>query len=61
MLVVSPGSNTTRADQDPGNWLPSNESYRCDYLRSWVYLKTIYKLSVDPGERESIAASALHC
>ena len=61
LLVVTDASHDDRADRDPGEWLPSNEPYRCDYLRSWVYLKTVYKLSVDPGERESIAASALHC
>jgi hypothetical protein len=61
MLVVSPMSAQQRDDEDPGAWLPTYESYRCDYLKAWVYLKTLYKLSVDPGEREAIAAAALHC
>ncbi len=61
MLVVSPASDEARNDADPGGWLPSNTAYRCDYLRSWVHVKALYKLSVDPGEREAIAAAALHC
>lgn len=61
LLAVSIVSADERDGKDPGSWLPSNEDYRCDYLKTWVYLKTLYKLSVDPGERESIAAAALRC
>lgn len=61
ILAVSDASSVARNDEDPGRWLPSNDAYLCDYLRNWVYMKTLYKMSVDPGERESIAASSLHC
>lgn len=61
LVAVSNAIKDTKADKDPGEWLPPVETYRCDYLRAWVHLKTVYKLTVDPGEREAIAAGALHC
>lgn len=61
MLVVTTASNQQRADEDPAGWMPPNEDYLCDYLKAWVYLKTLYKLSVDAGERETIAAAATGC
>lgn len=61
LLVVTEASHTARKDEDPGQWVPSNDTYLCDYLKGWVYLKTLYKLSVDAGEREAIAAASLHC
>lgn len=61
LIGVSDESEDARDDKDPGGWLPSNDAFLCDYLRNWVYIKTIYKLSVDAGEREAIAAAALYC
>ncbi|MEY2398659.1 MAG: hypothetical protein QOJ00_1833 [Actinomycetota bacterium] len=61
LVAVSNPIKTEKSDKDPGQWLPPVEAYRCDYLRAWVHLKTVYKLTVDPGEREAIAAAALHC
>ena len=56
LIAVSNQSKDAKGDFDPRRWLPPNTTYRCDYLTVWVHLKTIYKLSVDPGEREAIAA-----
>jgi len=61
LIAVSAAIKDTKGDADPGRWLPPVESYRCTYLGNWVHLKTVYKLTVDPGEREAIAAAALHC
>ena len=61
MLAVTAVSNNQRKSEDPGGWLPPNDAYLCDYLKGWVYMKTLYKLSVDAGEREAIAGASLHC
>ena len=61
VLAVSKESQTAKAGNDPKNWLPSNEGFRCAYLQAWVDVKTAWKLSVDAGERESVAAAALNC
>lgn len=61
ILAVSKASQQDRAGRDPKDWMPSNQAFRCPYLQTWVDVKTKWKLSVDAGERESIAAAALNC
>ena len=59
--AVSSASRRDKDGRDPSDWLPPNESFRCQYLQTWVDMKTVWKLAVDAGERESIAAAALSC
>jgi len=61
LLAVSRASQQSKAGHDPKDWLPPNDAFRCPYLQTWVDVKTAWKLSVDAGERESIAAAALNC
>lgn len=61
LLAVSARVNDEKGHKDPGQWLPPVAAFRCAYLRIWVDLKATWELAVDPGERESIAASALSC
>ncbi|MEY2472952.1 MAG: hypothetical protein QOK28_2281 [Actinomycetota bacterium] len=61
ILAVSKTSQQNKAGRDPKDWLPSNQAFRCPYLQTWVDVKTKWNLSVDAGERESIAAAALNC
>jgi hypothetical protein len=61
MLAVSRQSQSNKAGRDPKDWMPSNQAFRCQYLQTWVDVKTAWNLSVDAGERESIAAAALNC
>ena len=41
--------------------MPPNQSYVCDYIRAWINVKSAWKLTVDPGEREWLAQKALGC
>lgn len=61
ILAVSSISEDDKDNRDPADWVPTNVDYRCRYLQTWVDVKTVWKLSVDAGERESIAAAALNC
>lgn len=61
ILAVSVQSEDEKADRDPSDWMPSSKAFHCRYLQTWVDMKTEWKLSVDAGERESIAAAALDC
>jgi hypothetical protein len=61
IMAVSKSAQHDKNGRDPKDWLPPFEPVRCRYLQTWVDVKTVWKLSVDPGERESIAAAALNC
>tara|TARA_B110000879_G_scaffold174481_1_gene227270 strand:- start:9462 stop:10286 length:825 start_codon:yes stop_codon:yes gene_type:complete len=46
--------NTSKSDNDPANWLPPNESSRCDYVKNWVEVKSLYALTYDDAEKAAI-------
>lgn len=50
LIAVSAGSNRSKSDQDPAEWLPTNASYHCDYVKQWVQVKVRWSLTVDEKE-----------
>lgn len=50
LIAVSASSNRSKSDRDPAEWLPTNNAYRCDYVRIWIDVKRAWNLSVDPAE-----------
>ena len=50
LIAVSAGSNRSKSDQDPAEWLPTNAAYHCDYVRQWVQVKVRWSLTVDDKE-----------
>ena len=57
LISVSASANRSKGARDPAQWLPPNRSYHCEYLETWVYLKTHWKLSMDPAEKEFLTTS----
>ncbi|WP_351229011.1 hypothetical protein [Streptomyces sp. NPDC002133] len=49
------------ADQDPAEWLPPYEAYRCQYLTDWVATKVRRQLAVDDREREFLTQGTAGC
>lgn len=47
-------TNVSKGDKDPVNWLPPNESWRCDYVKNWVEVKSAYSLTYDDAEKAAI-------
>lgn len=60
LVAVSAKSNRTKGDKDPAKWMP-DYSKRCDYIASWISVKTRWSLSVDPQEKEAIAKIVDSC
>ncbi|HEX7673645.1 MAG TPA: HNH endonuclease family protein [Bdellovibrio sp.] len=54
--LVSAGGheNMSKGDSGPEGYLPPNESYRCEYIRNWLAVKTIWKLKMNPSEVQAI-------
>ena len=54
LWAVSASSNRSKGDADPANWLPPLESSHCDYVVSWIEVKHVWDLSVDPAEETAL-------
>lgn len=61
LVVASATSNRAKGASDPAAWLPSNHEVRCWYGAAWVRVKHTWGLTVDPAERETLAALRAAC
>lgn len=50
LIAVSASSNRGKSDNDPSNWLPSNEAYVCPYIIDWTDVKAKWGLTMDQSE-----------
>ena len=55
LIAVAASANQSKGDKNPAHWLPPNQAYQCDYLKTWLELKRHWKLSLDPVERQFLA------
>lgn len=54
LKAVSKYQNVVKSDKDPSRYIPPHEQYRCEYLKKWLTIKLIWKLSLHVEEARSI-------
>lgn len=54
LIAVTASSNRSKSDQDPADWMPTDESVWCAYIWAWVAVKTEWHLSVDEAEKTAL-------
>ncbi|WP_017573472.1 HNH endonuclease family protein [Nocardiopsis halotolerans] len=54
LWAVSASSNRSKGDSDPSDWMPPLESSHCDYVVSWIEVKHVWDLTVDPEEETAL-------
>lgn len=53
--------NGEKSAADAAEWLPPNESFRCEYVATQIAVKTRYELSVTAPERDAMADVLAGC
>lgn len=61
LIAVTGGSNRSKSDQDPAEWMPTNKAYTCEYLTNWVAIKVRWSLTVDKKEKDFISSALKPC
>ncbi|MBZ3904427.1 HNH endonuclease family protein [Streptomyces griseiscabiei] len=61
LLAVRDSVNQSKADRDPGEWMPPAASATCRYIADWVTVKTRWGLTADPAEHAAITRIAGGC
>jgi hypothetical protein len=51
---VTASSNRSKSDQDPAEWMPTDEGVWCAYIWAWVAVKTEWHLTVDEAEKAAL-------
>lgn len=54
LVAVSGHENMSKGDSTPAQWLPPNAAFTCDYLKSWLSVKLIWGLIMNPPETVAI-------
>lgn len=54
LIPASVRENTSKGDRSPDKYLPSNEAYRCQYVKDWLAIKLIWKLTMTQEEVRAI-------
>ena len=52
LFAVTAGSNRSKSDQDPAEWVP--EAGRCRFAKAWIGVKFRWRLAVDSRERTAL-------
>jgi len=55
LLAVDGSANMQKSDGDAATWLPSNKSFRCQYVARQIAVKQKYSLWVTQAEHDAIA------
>lgn len=61
LLAVDGRSNSQKGAGDAATWLPSNKSYRCEYVARQVGVKAKYGLWVTAAEKDAIERILSSC
>lgn len=61
LLAVDGPANQEKSDQDASDWLPSNESFQCQYVARQISVKYKYKLWVTPREKQKMIEVLANC
>ena len=61
LLAVDGKANQQKADGDAATWLPSNKSFRCQYVARQIAVKAKYRLWVTEPERNAMQRVLAQC
>lgn len=61
LLSSQAGANNEKKDGTAAEWLPSSQSFRCDYASLQIGIKAKYGLTIDQAEHDSLAEVLTSC
>ncbi len=61
LVAVTAGSNRSKSDQDPAQWLPPAAEVHCRYAAEWVATKLRWSLAADESEVAALRETAADC
>jgi len=61
LIAVQGDANQQKSDGDAATWLPSNTSFRCEYVARQIAIKQKYTLWVKPAEKQAISTVLNAC
>ena len=54
LITVTGTVNSAEGDKDPAEWMPSEGSFACTYVRTLITVKHFYDPSIDEAKLEAL-------
>lgn len=54
-------ANAAKSDKGPGEWLPENQAYQCEYIARYTTLAHTYNIAITHADKSAITATAAGC
>ncbi|KJZ77181.1 hypothetical protein HIM_03502 [Hirsutella minnesotensis 3608] len=61
LWAVTNSVNRSKSDSSPDEWQPPLASFHCTYAKSWVKVKSYYKLTVTDAEKSALSGMLDTC
>lgn len=61
LLAVTASTNRSKADRDPAEWKPPDQSTWCAYAEAWASVKAKWALAADTGEMAALEDMLATC
>lgn len=61
LIAVSKSANRSKGDKDPSDWMPTNDDYGCDYIKTWQKIKKDWGLAMDRKEEDFLTQKNIEC
>ena len=61
LIAVDGPTNSAKSDSLPGEWMPTNEAFHCEYVARVVHVAKKYNLAVTEMDRDVMAEHAQRC
>lgn len=61
LLAVSGSANAQKGDSDAASWLPSNKTFRCEYIARQISVKRKYQVWVTTAEKAAMLRVLKSC
>ena len=61
LIAVDSSANRSKGAKSPDQWLPVNQSFHCEYVVSWINIKSTWNLSVTSSEFKALNDAILNC
>jgi hypothetical protein len=59
--VVTDNVNQAKSDKSPDAWKPPLTSFYCTYSKSWIQVKSYWKLTITSAEKTALSSMLDFC
>ncbi|KAJ4268269.1 hypothetical protein NW762_002332 [Fusarium torreyae] len=61
LWAVTDNVNQAKSDQSPDSWKPPLTSFYCTYSKSWIQVKSYWKLTITSAEKTALSSMLDYC